>query len=115
MASRAGLLGMSPEGPPGILTSRGRSVTCSDHGKQCHEIKTRQGFHPAKPIFFRICQQNILHIWDLLVIFKIFLHTREGAPHPTSVPVGLGSPILWARALFRSKVDEFVPQTQHVN
>ena len=27
----------------------------------------------------------------------------------------LGSPISWDRAIFRSEVDGFVPQTQHVN
>jgi hypothetical protein len=150
---------MIPEGP---ITSKGRSVTCSNHrfwyfiAKQPVSVPHMPPHwdmycNPCRPLLRavsgwvvspppaapttessatnhdtarlssgeayskNICQQKIPRIWVLLVIFKHLLRTRKGAPHHTSVPVGLGSPILRARALFRSRVDGCVPQTQHVN
>ena len=40
---------------------------------------------------------------------------KQGFLAQSSVSVYLGAPMWWARAVSRSKVDEFVPETQRVN
>jgi len=71
----------------------------------------------AETPFFTQVREYLLVLFSFAQVANLSSSVLSGSVYLTNLSgsVYLGAPFWYARALFRSKVDDFVPPTQHVN